>query len=112
MPVFQHAIGQGRARPVGGGSPLFRVQDEGGGRNDVRGAHEADRCKSAGRIAVRSDVAAATGPCGHGKVEISEPLRRYLPHEARPARLKIWSAVWEKSRFQSGPYHPLSPESR
>ena len=21
--------------------------------------------------------------CGHGKVEISDPLRRYLPHEAR-----------------------------
>ena len=32
---------------------------------------------------MRSDDAAATGPCGHGKVEISDPLRRYLPHEAR-----------------------------
>ena len=35
MPTFQHAIGQGRAS-CGWGSPLFRVEDEGDGRNDVR----------------------------------------------------------------------------
>ena len=35
MPTFQHAIGQGRAS-CGWGSPLFRVKDEGDGRNDVR----------------------------------------------------------------------------
>ena len=38
MPTFQHAIGQGRAS-CGWGSPLFRVEDEGDGRNDVRVAH-------------------------------------------------------------------------
>ena len=38
MPSFQHAIGQGRAS-CGWGSPLFRVEDEGDGRNDVRVAH-------------------------------------------------------------------------
>ena len=38
MPTFQHAIGQGRAS-CGWGSPLFRVKDEGDGRNDVRVAH-------------------------------------------------------------------------
>ena len=35
MPTLQHAIGQGRAS-CGWGSPLFRVEDEGDGRNDVR----------------------------------------------------------------------------
>ena len=39
MPTFQHAIGQARARVLWGGSPLFRVEDEGDGRNDVRVAH-------------------------------------------------------------------------
>ena len=38
MPTFQQAIGQGRAS-CGWGSPLFRVEDEGDGRNDVRVAH-------------------------------------------------------------------------
>ena len=38
MPTFQHVIGQGRAS-CGWGSPLFRVEDEGDGRNDVRVAH-------------------------------------------------------------------------
>ena len=38
MPTFRHAIGQGRAS-CGWGSPLFRVEDEGDGRNDVRVAH-------------------------------------------------------------------------
>ena len=44
----------------------------------ARGAHEAGRCKISGRIVMRSDVAAATGPCGHGKVEISDLTRRHM----------------------------------
>ena len=72
-----HAIGQGRAS-CGGAHHCFGSKTKAMAEMMcARGAHEADRCKRAGRIAVRSDVAAATGPCGHANVEISDLTRRH-----------------------------------
>ena len=108
MPSFRHAIGQGRAS-CGGGSPLFRVEDEGDGRNDARVAH------------ARPIVAHNHGswPCGQ-----MLPRRRdragtrtwrsltspaaigYLPR--CPARLQICRPIWGKFGAQSVPNYPLT----
>ena len=71
MPHFRHAIGQGRAS-CGGAHHCFGSKTKAMAEMMCawRTPHEADRCRRTGRIAVRSDVAAATGPCGHANVEI------------------------------------------
>ena len=71
MPTFQHAIGQGRAS-CGWGSPLFRVEDEGDGRNDVRVAR------------ARPIVAETRGswPCG-----------QMLPRRRDRAGTRTWRSI-------------------
>ena len=78
MPTFQHAIGQGRAS-CGGGHHCFGSKTKAMAEMMCAWRREADSSRNSTFRAVRSDVAAATGPCGHANVEIYGPLRRHLP---------------------------------
>ena len=59
-------------------------------------------------MAVQSDDAAAPGPCGHAKVELSDPLRRQLPTPAplRPASKSVgrFAENWGCKAAQTIPY--------
>ena len=97
-----------RARVLWGGSPLFRVEDEGNGRNDVRRAHtrlivakEPVELPSGQMLPRRRDRA------GTGRWRSLTPFAATCPTRPAAARLKICSAVWEKSGFQSGPLTTL-----
>ena len=83
MPTFQHAIGQGRAS-CEGGSLLFRSKTKA-----MAEMMCAWRTRGRSLQKHRSNCRPVRCCRGDGTVrareggEISDPLRRYLPHEAR-----------------------------
>ena len=50
-------------------------------------------------MAVRSDDAAAPGPCGHAQVELSDPLRRHLP--TCPSLEAVLAAVADSGKIRA-----------
>ena len=107
MPTFQHAIGQGRAS-CGWGSPLFRVEDEGDGRNDVRVAHTRPIVAKgpvelpSGQMLPRRRDRAGTRTWR----SLTSPAAIALLHLPR-ARLQISRPIWGKFGRQSGPDYRL-----
>ena len=108
MPTFQHAIGQGRAS-CGWGSPLFRVEDEGDGRNDVRVAHTRP-------IVAKGNVELPSGQmlprrrdrAGTGRWRsLTSPAAIWLP-AAAAARLQSVRPIRRKFALQRGPDYPLT----
>ena len=67
-------------------------------------------------MAVQSDDAAAPGPCGHAKVELSDPLRRQLPTPAplRPASKSVgrFAENWGSKAAQTTPYLVVGMHSK
>ena len=107
MPTFQHAIGQGRAS-CGWGSPLFRVEDEGDGRNDVRVVHtrpivaeEPVELPSGQMLPRRRDRAGTRRWRSMGAVAAI-----WLP-AAAAARLQSVRPIRRKFALQSAPDYPL-----
>ena len=94
------------------GLTIFGLEDEGDGRNDVRVARasEADSSRNSRFLAVRSDVAAATGPCEHGKVEISDLTRRHLP-TCRSLEV-VLAAVADSGKIRAVKWATLPPTAR
>ena len=108
MPTFQHAIGQGRAS-CGWGSPLFRVEDEGDGRNDVRVAHTRPIVGKgpvelpSGQMLPRRRDRAGTRTWR----SLTSPSAILATCHAAAARLQIFRPIWGKFGPQSGPDYPL-----
>ena len=107
MPTFQHAIGQGRAS-CGWGSPLFRVEDEGDGRNDVRVAHtrpivaeEPVELPSGQMLPRRRDRA------GTRTWRSMTPFAATCLPAARSRPCLPLSPIQGKFGLQSGPHDPL-----
>ena len=106
MPTFQHAIGQGRAS-CGWGSPLFRVKDEGDGRNDVRVDTRPVVAKSPVELSCGQMLPRRRDRAGTGRWRsIGDFAATCLP-AARSRPCLPPSPIQGKFGLQSGPHYPL-----